>query len=114
MGLNERALELEKRFLSYLFFDTIYIGKALSRIKPEYLTSARRIYQMIRWYYNKYRGIPTDEHIELMCSKKKMPSDEMIKLQTIVADARGLKVIDEPDFHVIEDEIIDLYSGSKS
>jgi replicative DNA helicase len=106
---NSQVLELEKKFLAYLLSDKLYIGQAMSKMKRSYFVNIRNIYIMVTSYYEKYKGIISDDTMERQFVKHNLEPDEMIRLKTIISEARTMILIDEADFHAIEDELIGYY-----
>lgn len=104
-----QVLELEKKLLAYLLSDKLYIGQAMSKMKRSYFVNIRNIYVMVTSYFEKYKGIISDDTMERQFIRHNLEPDEMIRLKTIISDARAMPILDEADFHAVEDELISFY-----
>jgi len=100
---------LEKKFLSYLFTDKLYIAKSISRMDVRYFKYIHNAYRMILGYYHKYRDIISDDMIDRKLNSVKVKSDEVILIRSMISEAKNYDTFNEAEFEALEDEIIDKY-----
>lgn len=108
---NENLLmNLEKKFLAYLFNDKKYIAETIGVMKIEYLPNTYKIYKLLLQYYNKYRDIIPNEQVQLMFNRNRLDEDTIIKYNIIIDECKNdIKIVSDADFQCIIDELKDLY-----
>lgn len=102
-------MKLEKKFLSYILSEKQYIAKSISLIKPEYLPKTYGIYDIFKNYYIKYKGIVTDEIIDIQFSNKAINNDTMVLYKSIINEVKALPVKDNAEFDAIIDQLVEQY-----
>ena len=102
-------MKLEKKFLSYLFSEKKYVAKSISLIKPEYLPKTYSIYEILSNYYIKYKGIATDEIIDVQFSNRNISNDTMVLYKSIINEVRALPTKDDAEFEAIFDQLVEQY-----
>ena len=105
---NETEL-LEKKFLSYILQDKLYISKAMSRMDKKYFKYITNIYRLVIAYYNKYRDVISDDMLERKIQSLCKSTDDVIITRTIVSDAKNFDLENEAEFEALTDEIIEKY-----
>lgn len=109
MATND-VLEVEKRFLAYLFSNVTYIGKAMARIDDKYLSAdTRKLYKMIKGFYGKHHGIIDDDNIEQFLQRRNLEDNELVKFQTIISSAKSMTVTDEANFEAVQEQVVENY-----
>ena len=107
--MNNKDMKLEKKFLSYLFSEKKYVAKSISLIKPEYLPKTYSIYEILSNYYIKYKGIATDEIIDVQFSNRNISNDTMVLYKSIINEVRALPTKDDAEFEAIFDQLVEQY-----
>lgn len=105
MSSQLQLLKVEKKFLSYLFKDKQYIAMAMGKIDPSHLPNNSYIYKLVVSYYNKYKGIVTDEIAEARFKKKNMDVNAIINYKTLISELRSIPVNGEEEFEALMDEL---------
>lgn len=108
---NENLLmDLEKKFLAYLFSDKRYIAETIGTMKLEYLPNTYKIYKLLLQYYNKYRDIIPNEQVQLMFNRNRLDEDTIVKYNILIDECKNdIDIISDADFNCVIDELKDLY-----
>lgn len=110
---NASLLDIEKKFLSYLFSDKAFIAKSLSKIKKEHLPHVSNIYFLIKEYYVKYKDIISDSAFEIQFSKRNVDENTIIYYKSLISNARNAQTLNNAEFEYIEDELLQQYKRSQ-
>jgi Replicative DNA helicase len=107
-----RIEKLQKKFLSYLFYDKRFIASSFGRISQGHLPDYQYIYNILISYYNKFRDVVTDEMIDNMFAKKKLNPSEIIQYKTVISelrtsliDSQGNFIGSDGEFNAIIDDL---------
>lgn len=107
--INDSLIELEKKFFSYLFYDKKYIVASLSKIDKEQLPEYGKVYALIKFYFNKYKDIITDDVIEFQFKKKNIDQEVIMKYKTMISEVRAYTNFSDGEFASICEELIEQY-----
>lgn len=105
MSTKAQIQKVEKKFLAYLFSDKRYIAASLGKIKKEHLPNTSYIYSLLAGYYGKYKGVITDEIVDIMFQKKNMDINTMVSYKSIISELRSMAVSGEPEFEALIAEL---------
>lgn len=105
MSTKAQIQKVEKKFLAYLFSDKRYIASSLGNIKKEHLPNTNYIYQLLTGYYNKYKGIITDEIVDIMFQKKNIDVNTIVSYKSLIAELRSMPVANESEFEALVEEL---------
>jgi len=94
--------DIEKQVLSCFVKDPLSIDQAISRrIDTEFfeIPECRKLYEILHWYYLKYRGIPSEEGIKQLVELSKKTTDD-IKQRIILlfSEVVATTVMAQPTF----------------
>jgi replicative DNA helicase len=102
---KDQVLHVEKRFLSYLFNDKKYIAMSLGKITKNHLINTYMIYSLLVGYFQHYKGIITDEIVDIMFQKKNLSVDQVVNYKTIITEVRMDSINDDAEFEAIIEEL---------
>lgn len=106
---NTNILKIEKKYLAYLFNDTRYIAMSLGKIKKDHLPNTYFIYNLLTGYYNKFKGIISDDIIQSMFKKKNLDTNVIVTYESIINEIKALTILDDSEFEALQEELDEFY-----
>jgi len=113
MSLNERTIDIEKQFLSYLFFNKKYISLSREVIKEQYLPNYNNIYHMIITYYDRFKDVITNKMIEHYFTHKKLDENTIASYKILISEIKSNMEYKESEFEAIQDQLIECFKRKK-
>ena len=102
---NEQAFKMEKKFLAYLFSEKRYIAMTLGKVTKDHLVNTYPIYSLVLGYYNKFKGIITDDIVDSMFKKKNLNSDTIVAYKSLISEVKCIPLSGDSEFEAIMAEI---------
>lgn len=103
------TVELEKQYLSYLFYDKKYIAMSIGKVKPIFLPKYNKIFKLITAYYTKYKDIITDNVIDIQFKKKNLDKDVVIEYKSMINEVRSYTSFNDGEFKSLIEELQEQY-----
>ena len=107
--INQELIDVEKRFLSYLFHDKKYIIAAIPKVDKEFLPEYGKIYSLICFYFKKFKDIITDNVVDMQFKKKNIDSESIVKYKTMISEIKLYEDFNDGEFASICEELLEKY-----
>jgi replicative DNA helicase len=105
MSTQVQLLKVEKKFLAYLFHDKKYIAMAIGKVDPSHLPNNNYIFKLVMNYYNKYKGIVTEDIADTFFQKKNLDVNTIVNYKTLISELRSIPINGDAEFEALMDEL---------
>lgn len=102
-------VEVEKRFLAYLFHDKKYIVHAMGKIQKEHLPEYGVVYSLLISYFKKFKDVITDNMVDLQFKKKNVSQELVVKYKVLISEIRMETEFNDGEFASLMEELIEQY-----
>ena len=107
--ITNSLVEVEKKFLSYLFHDKKYIVSSMGKITKEHLPEYGVVYSLLVSYFKKFKDIITDNMVDLQFKKKNVSPELIVKYKILISEVRLETEFNEGEFNSLVAELIEQY-----
>ena len=107
--ITNSLVEVEKKFLSYLFHDKKYIVSSMGKITKEHLPEYGVVYSLLVSYFKKFNDIITDNMVDLQFKKKNVSPELIVKYKILISEVRMETEFNEGEFNSLVAELIEQY-----
>ena len=107
--ITNSLVEVEKKFLSYLFHDKKYIVSSMGKITKEHLPEYGVVYSLLVSYFKKFKDIITDNMVDLQFKKKNVSPELIVKYKILISEVRMETEFNEGEFNSLVAELIEQY-----
>ena len=107
--ITNSLVEVEKKFLSYLFHDKKYIISSMGKITKEHLPEYGVVYSLLVSYFKKFKDIITDNMVDLQFKKKNVSPELIVKYKILISEVRLETEFNEGEFNSLVAELIEQY-----
>ena len=107
--ITNSLVEVEKKFLSYLFHDKKYIVSSMGKITKEHLPEYGVVYSLLVSYFKKFKDIITDNMVDLQFKKKNISPELIVKYKILISEVRLETEFNEGEFNSLVAELIEQY-----
>ena len=107
--ITNSLVEIEKKFLSYLFHDKKYIVSSMGKITKDHLPEYGTVYSLLISYFKKFKDVITDNMVDLQFKKKNVSPELIVKYKILISEVRLETEFNEGEFNSLIDELIEQY-----
>lgn len=105
MSNKAQVFRTEKKFLSYLFSDKKYIALSLNKITKEHLPNTHFIYSLLVGYFNKFKGVITEDIVDIMFQKKNLDTNTIVNYKTVITEVKNTSIVNDSEFEALMEEL---------